>query len=215
MASGWAFAGASALLGRGDGTALPHVSAPPAPRPRFPLYLLMYAALGGVAAYLCATFVLPITAGAAPAVPAMLGPGGTCVSALGWHMPARSQHADDAAQAASRIAAIRHLAVHFKRASHDARAKPATHMTPSPPPCLRSPPAGDMVRRRLAAGLQHTCEVLQRCLEISTGEVAPDTGLLAAVTGETHERIGLDSGLYASLQPLYAAATAGGRTIQV
>jgi hypothetical protein len=102
---------------------------------KFPMFLLAYAALGDVVGYLCATFVLPIT-------------------------------------------------------------------------------AGDMVRRRLAAGLQHTCEVLQRCLEISTGEVAPDTGLLVAVTGETAERIGIDSGLYAALQPLYAAATAGGRTIQ-
>ena len=72
-----------------------------------------------------------------------------------------------------------------------------------------------MVRRRLAAGLQHACEVLHRCLEISSGEVAPDTGLLLAVTGETGERIGIDSGLYAALQPLYVAATAGGQTIQV
>ena len=72
---------AGTLLGRGDGAALPHVSAPPAPRLRFPLYLLMYAALGGVAAYLCATFVLPITAGAAPAV-------SCCASHVGprWHM---------------------------------------------------------------------------------------------------------------------------------
>lgn len=84
-----------------------------------------------------------------------------------------------------------------------------------PCPLAHHPRSGDMVRRRLAAGLQHTCEVLQRCLDISTGEVAPDTGLLAAVTGETAERIGIDSGLYAALQPLYAAATAGGRTIQV
>lgn len=83
-----------------------------------------------------------------------------------------------------------------------------------PPTCLAAPPTGDMVRRRLAAGLQHTCEVLQRCLDISSGEVAPDTGLLAVVTGETAERIGIDSGLYAPLQPLYTAATAGGLSIQ-
>lgn len=71
------------------------------------------------------------------------------------------------------------------------------------------------MRRRLAAGLQHTAEVLRRCLVISTGEVAPDTGLLAAASGETSERIGLDSGLYSELVPLYAAGSAAGATIQV
>ena len=34
---------------------------------RSPVYLLMYCALGAAAAYLCATFVFPITAGAAHA----------------------------------------------------------------------------------------------------------------------------------------------------
>jgi len=80
---------------------------------------------------------------------------------------------------------------------------------------MSTPPAGDMVRRRLAAGLQHTCEALRRCVEISTGEVAPDSGLLAAASGETSERIGLDSGLFPALVPLYAAAGAGGQAYQV
>lgn len=85
---------------------------------------------------------------------------------------------------------------------------------PALPACLCFP-AGGLVRRRLAAGLTRSCEVLRRCLEIATGEVAPDTGLLAAASGETSQRIGLDSGLYPQLAPLYAAATAAGQAIQV
>ena len=71
------------------------------------------------------------------------------------------------------------------------------------------------MRRKLALGLQQTAEVVQRAVELMTGEVAPDTGLLAAASGETAERIGLDSGLYPQLMPLYAAATDAGADIQV
>lgn len=71
------------------------------------------------------------------------------------------------------------------------------------------------MRRRVAAALTQSCQVLRLCLDISSGEVDPSTGLLAAATGETSTRIGLDGGLYAALQPLYAAATAAGRAIQV
>jgi hypothetical protein len=71
------------------------------------------------------------------------------------------------------------------------------------------------VRRKLALGLQQIAEVVQRAVEMMTAEVAPDTGLLAAASGETAERIGLDSGLYPQLVPLYAAATAAGAAIQV
>ena len=71
------------------------------------------------------------------------------------------------------------------------------------------------MRRKLALGLQQIAEVVQRAVEMMTAEVAPDTGLLAAATGETAEWIGLDSGLYPQLVPLYAAATAAGAAIQV
>ena len=71
------------------------------------------------------------------------------------------------------------------------------------------------MRRKLALGLQQIAEVVQRAVEMMTAEVAPDTGLLAAASGETAERIGLDSGLYPQLVPLYAAATAAGAAIQV
>ncbi|PSC68341.1 Photosystem I reaction center subunit chloroplastic [Micractinium conductrix] len=74
--------------------------------------------------------------------------------------------------------------------------------------------AGSIVRRQLAGGLGATAEVLNRALDLMTGEVAPDSGLLAAASGETAERIGLDSGLWPQLQPLYAAVERAGQAIQ-
>lgn len=71
------------------------------------------------------------------------------------------------------------------------------------------------MRRRVAAALTQSCEALRICLDVSAGEVDPSTGLLAAASGETAIKIGLDSGLYPALQPLYAVATAAGRSIQV
>lgn len=71
------------------------------------------------------------------------------------------------------------------------------------------------MRRRLAAGLELTSDALMQLVELVTGEVSPDSGLLAAASGETAERIGLDSGLYPHLQALYASATAAGQAIQV
>lgn len=75
--------------------------------------------------------------------------------------------------------------------------------------------AGALVRRRLAAGLEHTCATLRQALDIMTGEVDPSTGLLAAASGETAERIGLDSGLYPALAPMYVSVGVAGQTIQV
>jgi hypothetical protein len=68
-------------------------------------------------------------------------------------------------------------------------------------------PAGRVVRRRVAKGLEHAARVARRTLDLMSGEVAPDTGLLAAACGETHERIGLDSGLETMLTPLYEDVT--------
>lgn len=75
--------------------------------------------------------------------------------------------------------------------------------------------AGNIVRRRLAAGLLHSAQVARCALEVMTGEVAPDTGLLAAASGETAERIGLDSGLYPQLAPLYASVISASLSLQV
>ncbi|KAL4422137.1 hypothetical protein ABPG77_006826 [Micractinium sp. CCAP 211/92] len=103
---------------------------------KFTVFWFAYSAVGGAVAYLCATFVLPVTAGA-------------------------------------------------------------------------------IVRRRLAAGLELTSDALRQLVELVTGDVSPDSGLLAAASGETAQRIGLDSGLYPQLQKLYASATAAGQAIQV
>jgi hypothetical protein len=134
----------------------------------FTFYWWAYSAIGGAVAYVCATFILPISAGvhtrvwADAATPglAALGPLQACCPAL---------------ESAGRVL------------------PPAT---------------GTIVRRRLAAALHHTSEVARRTLDLASGEVDPGTGLLAAATGETSERIGLDAGLYPALQPLYDAVMA-------
>ncbi|KAL4458444.1 hypothetical protein ABPG75_013309 [Micractinium tetrahymenae] len=74
--------------------------------------------------------------------------------------------------------------------------------------------AGAIVRRRLAAGLELTADALRQLVELIAGDVSSDSGLLAAASGETAERIGLDSGLYPHLQALYGSATAAGQAIQ-
>lgn len=74
--------------------------------------------------------------------------------------------------------------------------------------------AGSLVRRRLAAGLERSCEVLRRTLDLASGAVDPVTGLLSAASGETAERIGLDSGLHPHLAPTYAVVEAAGQALQ-
>lgn len=74
--------------------------------------------------------------------------------------------------------------------------------------------AGDLVRRRLAAGLERSCDILRRTLDLASGDVDPATGLLTAASGETAERIGLDSGLHPQLMPTYAVVEAAGQALQ-
>lgn len=49
---------------------------------------------------------------------------------------------------------------------------------------------------------------------LMTGPVQ-ESGLLAAATGENSERIGIDSGLFQAMTPLYDDATSAGIAIQV
>lgn len=142
----------------------------------FTLYWFAYSALGGAVAYIIATLVLPITAGA-------------------W---------------AAFVLSIREQGQGAPRRPSRGALSLAEALPPPTPPA-----AGTLVRRRLAAGLQHTCRVLRLSLELQAGEASPDTGLLLAASGETSERIGLDSGLYPLLLPLYAKAGTAGQTIQV
>ena len=75
--------------------------------------------------------------------------------------------------------------------------------------------AGGVVRLRLAAALKSTADVAQRALDIMTGEVAPDTGLLAAASGVVSEIVGVDSGLLPQVKLLHNSYQAAEQSVQV
>ena len=74
---------------------------------------------------------------------------------------------------------------------------------------------GAIVRLRLAAALKSTADVAQRALDIMTGEVAPDTGLLAAASGVTSDIVGVDSGLLPQVEVLHNSCQAAEQSVQV
>ena len=70
------------------------------------------------------------------------------------------------------------------------------------------------MRRNLGKALRATGNTMVGVVEVMTGNLDED-GRLEAATGETHERIGIDAGLYPLLQPAVDESVTAGSKIQV
>ena len=84
--------------------------------------------------------------------------------------------------------------------------------------CHAIPPgtSGAIVRLRLAAALKSTADVAQRALDIMTGEVAPDTGLLAAASGQASSQFdGIDTGLAPGIATVHSSVQAAELALHV
>lgn len=75
-------------------------------------------------------------------------------------------------------------------------------------------PAGGAVRGALAAALRELGRAMAAGLDLMTGELDAETGLLAACSGDTSARVGIDGGLWdAGLETLYTDVYAAGTSI--
>ena len=70
------------------------------------------------------------------------------------------------------------------------------------------------MRRNLGKALRATGNTMVGVVEVMTGDLNED-GRLEAATGETHERIGIDAGLYPLLQSATNESVTAGSKIQV
>lgn len=167
---------------------------------RFTLYWCAYNAAGAAVAWVAATLVLPVTAGAE------LGWGrGQCKRVFRMRRALWVAHAVwcqypvQLAQLDHRLARLHHLVFICPLRMH---------------PAPLYVPTGATVRASLAAALRGEGLLLQAAVRLLTGELTQE-GLLAAASGVVLESSGVDSGLWPAVGELHREAETASGQIQV